>query len=91
MVSLPEGCQSELMLIQSPKLQGCTMCIFWDIEVTLEGDVRPKLDLLMKMPEEAMRMDSKNIVENAPDYFLNLLRILGPEASIESVIKTVCV
>ncbi|XP_062400702.1 centromere protein P [Sardina pilchardus] len=91
MVSLPEGCQSELMLIQSPKLKGCTMCIFWDTDVTLDGEIRPKIDLLLKMPEEVMTIDSKNIVGNAPEYFQNLLRILGAEASIESVIKTVSV
>ncbi|XP_041945212.1 centromere protein P isoform X1 [Alosa sapidissima] len=90
MVTLPEGCQSELMLIQSPKLKGCSMCIFWDIDVTLEGEIRPKIDLLLKMPEEVLTIDY-NIVANAPEYFQNLLRILGAEASIESVIKTVCV
>lgn len=90
-VSLPEGCQSELMVIQSPKLKGYTMCIFWDIDVTWEGEIKPKIELLLKAPDQVQTMDSRNVVANAPGYFQNLLRILGAEASIESVLKTLCI
>ncbi|KAL2091520.1 hypothetical protein ACEWY4_013783 [Coilia grayii] len=90
-VSLPEGGLSALMLIQSPKLKGCAMCILWDTDVTLEGEIRPKVELLMKMPDEAMRMDSNDTVGNAPKYFQNLLHAVGAETAIECIIKTVLV
>lgn len=90
MISIPGGSESEVMLIQRPALKGCAVCIVWDIGVTGEGEIKPKLDLLLKTPEEAMKMDSRNIVENAPWYFQNLLRVLGAEASIDSVIMSVC-
>ncbi|KAL6464822.1 hypothetical protein MHYP_G00271390 [Metynnis hypsauchen] len=89
-VRLPEGCRSEVMMIQSPKLPGCTMSIFWKINVSKEGVVQPKLDLLMKMPEQAQKMDANNVMETAPEGFRSLLKIFGVEASIESLIKSVC-
>ncbi|XP_017560290.1 centromere protein P isoform X2 [Pygocentrus nattereri] len=89
-VRLPEGCRSEVMMIQSPKLPGCTMSIFWKISVSKEGVVQPKLELLMKMPEQAQKMDTNNVMETAPEAFRSLLKIFGVEASIESLIKSVC-
>ncbi|KAL7837599.1 hypothetical protein SRHO_G00273100 [Serrasalmus rhombeus] len=78
------------MMIQSPKLPGCTMSIFWKISVSKEGVVQPKLELLMKMPEQAQKMDANNVMETAPEAFRSLLKIFGVEASIESLIKSVC-
>jgi hypothetical protein len=36
-------------------------------------------------------MDSRKVIENAPDSFQSLLRILGAEASIDTVIQSVAV
>ncbi|XP_063071156.1 centromere protein P isoform X2 [Engraulis encrasicolus] len=91
LVSLPEGCMSSLLLAQSARLKGCTMCIHWGIDVSLEGEVRPKLDLVMKIPEEGLRMDSTNVVANAPKYFQNLLHAVGVETAIECILKTMLV
>lgn len=41
-------------LMYSVSSSSCTMCIHWGIDVSLEGEVRPKLDLVMKIPEEGM-------------------------------------
>uniref|UniRef100_A0A9J7YUH5 Centromere protein P n=1 Tax=Cyprinus carpio carpio TaxID=630221 RepID=A0A9J7YUH5_CYPCA len=81
-VSLPEGCRSELMIIRSPQLSGISMTIFWKIDVSMEGVVKPSLELLLKMPDQVM--------ENGWDYFQSLLRVLGVEASIDNLIKTMC-
>ncbi|XP_055725922.1 centromere protein P [Salvelinus fontinalis] len=90
-VSLPGGCRAETMQIKSPKLAGCALTVYWSIEVTNEGDVTPKIDLLTKMPEKVLEMDSRKVIENAPDSFQSLLRILGAEASIDTVIQSVAV
>ncbi|XP_042180859.1 centromere protein P [Oncorhynchus tshawytscha] len=87
-VSLPGGCRAEVMQIKSPKLAGCALTIYWSIEVTNEGDITPKIDLLTKMPEKVLEMDSRKVIENAPDSFQSLLRILGAEASIDTVIQS---
>ncbi|XP_041747761.1 centromere protein P isoform X2 [Coregonus clupeaformis] len=89
-VSLPGGCRAEVMLIQSPKLAGCALTIYWSIEVTSEGVITPKIDLVTKMPEKVLQLDRK-VVENAPDSFQSLLRILGVEASIDTIIQAVSV
>uniref|UniRef100_A0A8C1M2S8 Centromere protein P n=1 Tax=Cyprinus carpio TaxID=7962 RepID=A0A8C1M2S8_CYPCA len=81
-VSLPEGCRSELMIIRSPQLSGISMNIFWKIDVSMEGVVNTSLELLLKMPDQVM--------ENGWDYFQSLLRVLGVEASIDNLIKTMC-
>uniref|UniRef100_A0A673HL53 Centromere protein P n=1 Tax=Sinocyclocheilus rhinocerous TaxID=307959 RepID=A0A673HL53_9TELE len=89
-VSLPEGCRSELMIIRSPQLPGISMTIFWKIDVSMEGVVKPSLELLLKMPDQAREFDTKKVMENGSDYFQSLLRVLGVEASIEGLIRTVC-
>ncbi|MCI4390251.1 hypothetical protein PGIGA_G00120370 [Pangasianodon gigas] len=89
-VQLPEGCRSEIMVIQSPQLPGCTMSIFWNITVSKEGTVKPKIDLLMKMPEQAQKLDTENVVESGPECFRSLLTVFGVEATIESLIQSVC-
>ncbi|XP_056614072.1 centromere protein P [Triplophysa dalaica] len=88
-VGLPEGCRSELMVMRSPKLPGISMTMFWKIDVSKEGLVKPSLDLLMKMSDQACEMD-KNVMENGCDHFRSLLQILGVEASIEGLIRTLC-
>ncbi|TSM44101.1 Centromere protein P [Bagarius yarrelli] len=66
------------------------MSIFWNITVSTEGTVKPKIDLLMKMPEEAQKLDTENVVKAAPDRFRNLLPVFGVEATMESLIQSVC-
>ncbi|XP_016130047.1 centromere protein P-like [Sinocyclocheilus grahami] len=56
-VSLPEGCRSELMIIRSPQLPGISMTIFWKIDVSMEGVVKPSLELLLKMADQAREFD----------------------------------
>lgn len=89
-VSLPEGCRSELMIIRSPQLPGISMTIFWKIDVSMEGVVKPSLELLLKMPDQAREFDTKKVMEKGSDYFQSLLRVLGVEASIEGLIRSVC-
>ncbi|ROL55465.1 Centromere protein P [Anabarilius grahami] len=89
-VSLPEGCRSELMIIRSPQLPGISMTIFWKINVSKEGVVKPTLELLLKMTDQARELDTKKVMENGSDYFQSLLQVLGVEASIEALIRTVC-
>ncbi|XP_046731735.1 centromere protein P isoform X1 [Silurus meridionalis] len=90
LVQLPEGCRSEIMVIQSPQLPGCMMSIFWNICVSKEGTVMTKLDLLMKMPEQAEKLDTENVMASAPESFRHLLSVFGEEATIESLIQSVC-
>ncbi|XP_023655486.1 centromere protein P [Paramormyrops kingsleyae] len=90
-VSLPEGCRADIMTIQCPKLPGCTLCVVWSIKVTKEGGVTPKLEVLPRLPERALRMDQKKVMEKAPCSFQSLLRVLGVEAAIDSLIRAVCV
>ncbi|KAM6979756.1 centromere protein P [Aplochiton taeniatus] len=89
-VSLPGGSRSPVMNIRNPLLTGCAILIYWDVQVSSEGVVTPKIDLLVKMPEGALRLDRDRSIEKAPQSFHSLLRLLGPEASIESIILAVC-
>uniref|UniRef100_A0A8C1YC45 Centromere protein P n=1 Tax=Cyprinus carpio TaxID=7962 RepID=A0A8C1YC45_CYPCA len=91
-VSLPEGCRSELMIIRSPQLSGISMTIFWKIDVSMEGVVNTSLELLLKMPDQGKIncFDTKKVMENGSDNFQSLLRVLGVEASIDNLIKTMC-
>ncbi|XP_067359622.1 centromere protein P isoform X2 [Channa argus] len=50
-VSLPGGCRSEVMSLSHPKLPSCVVFIHWSVEVSREGEVTPKINLLTKIPE----------------------------------------
>ncbi|MEQ2192765.1 hypothetical protein XENOCAPTIV_016918, partial [Xenoophorus captivus] len=50
-VSLPEGCGSEVMTLNHPELPGCAFFIHWSMEVSTGGAVTPNIRLLSKIPE----------------------------------------
>uniref|UniRef100_A0A8C4Y5T5 Centromere protein P n=1 Tax=Gopherus evgoodei TaxID=1825980 RepID=A0A8C4Y5T5_9SAUR len=64
------------------------LMIVWKIYVDEEGRVTPILDLLPRIPVQAVQ-DKQAAVENGPQCFRNMLLLLGIEASIESLIKSV--
>nr|XP_010598951.1 centromere protein P [Loxodonta africana] len=96
-VQLPEGATSSCLGIQNASQPGkqpfCSGCgagwclIVWRIQIDDEGKVLPKLDLLTKIPQQALELDKKNVIESAPLSFRTLLGVLGIEASLESLIK----
>ncbi|XP_070814585.1 centromere protein P isoform X2 [Chaetodon trifascialis] len=88
-VSLPGGCRSEVMALNHPELPGCILFAHWSVEVSREGAVAPKINLLTKIPERALQLFPSQPVGGAAEAFQSLLRILGPEAALESVIRAV--
>ncbi|XP_051271568.1 centromere protein P isoform X2 [Dicentrarchus labrax] len=88
-VSLPGGCRSEVMNLNHPELPGCVLMVHWSVEVSREGRVTPKVDLLTKIPERALQLFPSQPVGGAAEAFQSLLRILGPEAAVESIIRAV--
>ncbi|XP_039766032.1 centromere protein P isoform X2 [Ornithorhynchus anatinus] len=53
-VSLPEGASARYMTITNPRLPGFELVIVWVIQMTDDGVVWPKLDLLVKISEQAV-------------------------------------
>ncbi|XP_070758877.1 centromere protein P [Enoplosus armatus] len=88
-VSLSGGCRSEVMTLNHPELPGCVLFVHWSVEVSREGGVSPKINLLTKIPERALQLFPSQAVGGAMEAFQSLLRILGPEAALESVIRAV--
>ncbi|XP_059185880.1 centromere protein P [Centropristis striata] len=88
-VSLPGGCRSEVMTLNHPDLPGCVLFIHWSIEVSGGGGVSPKIELQTKIPDEALQLFPSQPVGGAAAAFQSLLRILGAEAAMESVIMAV--
>ncbi|XP_041812128.1 centromere protein P [Chelmon rostratus] len=88
-VSLPGGCRSEVMTLNHPELPGCVLFIHWSVEVSRDGAVTPKINLLTKIPDRALQLFPSEPVGGAAEAFQSLLRILGPEAAMESVIRAV--
>ncbi|XP_074529902.1 centromere protein P isoform X2 [Halichoeres trimaculatus] len=89
-VSFPGGSSSEVMALNHPELPGLVLFVHWSVNVSTEGEVTPKIELLTKIPEEALQLFPSNTLEGAPEAFQSLLRILGPEAALESVIRSIC-
>ncbi|XP_056886309.1 centromere protein P isoform X1 [Takifugu flavidus] len=87
-VSLPGGCRSEVMTLSHPELPSCRLLVRWSLEVSREGKVTPKINVLSKIPERALQFCPQP-AGGAADAFQSLLRVLGPEAAIESIIRAV--
>ncbi|XP_008289489.1 centromere protein P [Stegastes partitus] len=88
-VSLPGGCRSEVMALSHAELSGCVLFVHWSVEVSREGGVTPKIELLTKIPDEALQLFPSRPVGGATEAFQSLLRILGAEAAIESIIRAI--
>ncbi|VFV45591.1 Hypothetical predicted protein [Lynx pardinus] len=89
-VRLPEGAASSCMVVQSPRQPGFELVIVWRIQIDEEGKVLPKLDLLTKVPQQALELDKNRVLETAPLGFRALLGVLGIEAALESLITSLC-
>ncbi|XP_053157056.1 centromere protein P [Hemicordylus capensis] len=85
-VALPEGSSGDSMALRSPEHSGFELMIIWKIHVDKEGIVTPVLDLLNKIPMP----EASNFAQEAPHCFRSLLHVLGIEASIEALIKSLC-
>ncbi|XP_035874327.1 centromere protein P isoform X2 [Phyllostomus discolor] len=90
-VHLLEGASSSYMGIQSTSQPGFELVIVWRIQVDEEGKVLPKLDLLTKVPQQALELDKKGVIETAPLSFRTLLGVLGIEVAVESLIRLLCI
>ncbi|XP_037634387.1 centromere protein P [Sebastes umbrosus] len=88
-VSLPAGSRSEVMTLNHPELSGCVLFVHWSVDVSRDDRVTPKIQLLTKIPERALQLFPSAAVGGAAEAFQSLLRILGPEAALESVIMAV--
>ncbi|XP_023378334.1 centromere protein P isoform X1 [Pteropus vampyrus] len=102
-VHLSEGASSSYMKIQSTSKPGFQrhlvmdhtsfrfeLVIVWRIQIDEEGKILPKLDLLTNVPQQALKLDKKGVIETAPLSFRSLLGVLGIEAALESLIKSLC-
>ncbi|XP_057701930.1 centromere protein P isoform X2 [Corythoichthys intestinalis] len=86
-VSLPDGDSSSTLALHHPALKRCTFLLHWCVDVSKEGKVTPKLDLLPKIPQQALRLLPSWNVDGVGEGFHSLLRLLGPEAALEEVIR----
>nr|XP_011769515.1 centromere protein P isoform X1 [Macaca nemestrina] len=89
-VYLSEGPSSCSMGIRSASRPGFELVIVWRIQIDEDGKVFPKLDLLTKVPQRALELDKNRAIEAAPLGFRTLLGVLGIEAALESLIKSLC-
>ncbi|XP_072137097.1 centromere protein P [Mobula birostris] len=86
-IKLPEGSSGDYMVLKCSKLPGIEFTIFWKIHVSEGGVVTPVLDLLTKVPAEALNLDTAKVMDNAPNSFRHLLHLHGIEAAIECLIQ----
>ncbi|CAJ1052045.1 Hypothetical predicted protein [Xyrichtys novacula] len=81
--------RSEVMALSHPELPGCGLLVHWSVKVSSWGEVTPKINLLTKIPEKALQLFPSEALGGADEAFESLLRILGPEAALESVIRAI--
>ncbi|XP_063282552.1 centromere protein P isoform X1 [Pelobates fuscus] len=89
-IGLPLGSSGEYMVLRNPKLPRCELLLVWKIQIDEEGTVTPVLDLLPKIPEQALALDKLQVIEGAAKGFKNLLQSFGIESSIENIIQVFC-
>ncbi|XP_061146376.1 centromere protein P [Syngnathus typhle] len=81
------GSNPSVLTFHHPNLPGCTFLVHWSVDVSKEGEVTPKVDLLTKIPDRALQLFPSQGVGSADEAFHSLLRLLGPEAAVEEVIR----
>ncbi|XP_053776583.1 centromere protein P isoform X3 [Desmodus rotundus] len=89
-VHLLEGASSSYMGIRSTSQPGFELVIVWRMQIDEEGKVLPKLDLLTEVPQQALELDKKGIIETAPLSFRTLLGVVGIEVAVESLVRSLC-
>ncbi|XP_071984364.1 centromere protein P isoform X2 [Engystomops pustulosus] len=89
-VGLPLGSTADYMVLMNPDLPGCELILVWKIEINEDGSVTPVLDLLPKIPEQAITLDKTGLVEKAGISFKTLLKTFGLQATIENIIHSFC-
>ncbi|XP_028301991.1 centromere protein P [Gouania willdenowi] len=89
LVSVPGCCRSEVMTLNHPQIPSFMLFFHWTINVSAEGAVSPHIDLLTKIPKEALKLFPSQPVGGASEAFHSLQRILGTEAAMESIIRAV--
>ncbi|XP_053233615.1 centromere protein P [Podarcis raffonei] len=87
-VVLPEGSSGDYMILRSANLPGLELIIVWKIYVDEGGKVTPVLDLLPKIPMSVV--EANKFASDAPYCFRSLLHVLGIQACIETLIKSLC-
>ncbi|XP_077181848.1 centromere protein P isoform X1 [Paroedura picta] len=87
-VALPEGVSGDCMILKNTELPGFELMIVWKIHVDKDGKVTPVLDFLSKIPMAVL--GNKAFASDMPRWFRSLLQVLGIEASIEAMIKSLC-
>ncbi|KAM9098797.1 centromere protein P [Sarcophilus harrisii] len=86
-VQLPGGPAGDSMGLQSLRVPGFELLVVWTVHIDEDGQVLPRLDLLTKVPEPALALDSRKVVERAPRCFRTLLQLLGVEAAVASLVR----
>lgn len=89
-VRLPHGSSGNYMVLMNPELPKCEMILVWEITINEGGAVIPILDLLPKLPEEAIALDKTGVLEDTASSFKNLLKVFGIQGSIEKIIHSFC-
>nr|DBA17995.1 TPA: hypothetical protein GDO54_016296 [Pyxicephalus adspersus] len=89
-VRLPLGPSENYMVLVNPELPKCEMIVVWEITINDGGAVLPILDLLPKLPEQAIALDKSNIVEEAAAAFKDLLQLFGIPGAIERIMHSLC-
>ncbi|KAM3915264.1 centromere protein P isoform 2-T3 [Leptodactylus fuscus] len=90
-VGLPLGSSADYMVLMNSDLPGCELILVWKITINEDGSVTPLLDLLPKMPEQAIALDKSGILENLAENFKTLLQTFGLQKTIENIIQSFCI
>lgn len=88
-VSLPGGQRSEVMALHHPELPSCVLLVHWSVTVNKDGGVKPSIELLPKIPHNALQLFQSSPVAGAAEAFHSLQRILGVEGALEAVVMAI--
>lgn len=89
MVSLPQGQRSEFMTLHHPDLPGCVLLVHWSVTISPNGAVKSSIELLPKIPKNALQLLQSSPVAGAAEAFHSLQRILGVEGALEAVVAAI--
>ncbi|XP_072315576.1 centromere protein P [Eucyclogobius newberryi] len=74
------------MALRHPQLPGCVLLVHWSVQVNKEGGVTASVELLPKIPQNALQLFQASPVAGAAEAFHSLQRIVGVEGALEAVV-----
>nr|XP_006822474.1 PREDICTED: centromere protein P-like [Saccoglossus kowalevskii] len=89
-VQLVGGPTGDSLCFHHPKHAGPIFTINWKMVLTSNYKLVPNIDCFIKVPDNLIQIDEKNTLKNVGVKFRQMVKVLGVDRAIDTMIRTTC-